>query len=419
MADAPSDRTDGHRDHPDHVEDLQRADHRQEHPDPDRRAEQRDRDVPLDLPPARAVDRGGLGQLVRHVRQSGEEQDDGEADVLPGEDEQQRPDDHVEVGEPRLHQAAQPERPQQGVRRAVVHQDELPHDADGDLGEHVGHEDQQPEHGAPAEAAVEQQRDAERDRALDQQRPDDDDGVVAQRVEEDRVLEGEDGSCGTRRTRWAARRRATGRGCSRPRSPSAPARTSRRRRSPASVSPMISYHLRRVRAARVDERRTGRAPPTARARGRRGPRMVGGGHFWAADFMVVDDLLRACRCRRRWRRSRRSSRCRRCCRTRCPARAARSVASVVAFRIDFSAGSVTPASAPLATGRPTPVSAYAFCTSGLTMYLRNSTHSAGAFLAQANPSPPPRAAFGSPAAPVIAGTGNQPRYVAEALAGRR
>src|SRR5688572_23177029 len=48
------------------------------------------------------------------------------------------------------------------------------------------------------------------------------------------------------------------------------------------------------------------------------------------------------------------------------------------------------------------------------MYLRNSTHSAGATLAQANPSPPPSAAFGSPAEPVIAGNGNQPRNPARA-----
>src|SRR3954469_10793709 len=72
-------------------------------------------------------------------------------------------------------------------------------------------------------------------------------------------------------------------------------------------------------------------------------------------------------------------------------------------------GSVTPDSEPLVTGRPAPLAPNFFCTSTLTMYLSNSTHSGGAFLEQANPSPPPRAAVGSPADPGTPGKLNQPR----------
>ena len=57
------------------------------------------------------------------------------------------------------------------------------------------------------------------------------------------------------------------------------------------VSPMISYHLRRVRAARVDG--PGGPEPAGRA-GARSARLtgwIGGGHFCAAAFMRRDDLL--------------------------------------------------------------------------------------------------------------------------------
>ena len=43
--------------------------------------------VPLGLPPAGAVDRGGLVQLLGNALQAGEEQDDRETEVLPGQDD--------------------------------------------------------------------------------------------------------------------------------------------------------------------------------------------------------------------------------------------------------------------------------------------------------------------------------------------
>ena len=46
-------------------------------------AEQREGDVPLDLPPARAVDLSRLGELVGHALEPGEHQQDREAEVLP------------------------------------------------------------------------------------------------------------------------------------------------------------------------------------------------------------------------------------------------------------------------------------------------------------------------------------------------
>src|SRR5262245_62776377 len=81
----------------------------------------------------------------------------------------------------------------------------------------------------------------------------------------------------------------------------------------------------------------------------------------------------------------------------------------VAFAMVCRTGSDRPTSAPLAVGMPEPVPAKPFCTSGLTMYLRNSTHSAGAFLVHAKPSPPPIWVVWLPPAPGTDGNGNQLR----------
>src|SRR5215468_9895882 len=53
------------------------------------------------------------------------------------------------------------------------------------------------------------------------------------------------------------------------------------------------------------------------------------------------------------------------------------------------------------------------------MYFRNSTHSGGAFLEQAKPSPPPIAALWVPAPPLTDGNGNQPRKAGCFLSGVR
>ena len=76
------------------------------------------------------------------------------------------------------------------VDATVGLQEQRPGDCRDDLGEHVRREDDQPERGAPGEAAVEQQRQAERDRQLDEDRERGDRQVVLDRAAEDRVLEG-------------------------------------------------------------------------------------------------------------------------------------------------------------------------------------------------------------------------------------
>src|SRR5436190_14760558 len=83
-----------------------------------------------------------------------------------------------------------------------------------------------------------------------------------------------------------------------------------------------------------------------------------------------------------------------------------------AFRPTSSAfrfGSLTDDCEPLATGSPMLRAPHRFCTGVDTMYLRKSAHSTGAFQEQANPSPPPIAAPGTPLPPGTAGNGNQPR----------
>ena len=76
---------------PHHVEELERADHRQEHPDADGRPEQRDRD--RGAAPATSVAPSiwaASYELVRDALQPGQEEDDGEAEVLPGEHDEHR-----------------------------------------------------------------------------------------------------------------------------------------------------------------------------------------------------------------------------------------------------------------------------------------------------------------------------------------
>ena len=80
---------------PDEVEQLQRADDRQEHRDPERRPEQRQGHVADRLPARRAVDRRRLLELARDALQTGQQQDHVEPEVLPRDDEEQGEQDGV------------------------------------------------------------------------------------------------------------------------------------------------------------------------------------------------------------------------------------------------------------------------------------------------------------------------------------
>ena len=68
------------------------------------------------------------------------------------------------------------------VHAAVRLEQKLPGEAGDDLGEHVGHEDQQTEDRASAHPAVQQERDGDRHRPLDHERQDEDEEVVPDRA---------------------------------------------------------------------------------------------------------------------------------------------------------------------------------------------------------------------------------------------
>ena len=60
---------------------------------------------------------GGLAELLGHALESGEHEDDREAEVLPGEDAEHRPQDDVGVGEPGWAGRRQPDGLEEGVER--------------------------------------------------------------------------------------------------------------------------------------------------------------------------------------------------------------------------------------------------------------------------------------------------------------
>ena len=70
---------------PDQVEELERAQRRKEDRQPDRRAKERDRHVADDARGRGAVDQRRLLQLARDVLQTGQVEDEVEAEELPGD----------------------------------------------------------------------------------------------------------------------------------------------------------------------------------------------------------------------------------------------------------------------------------------------------------------------------------------------
>ena len=177
---------------PDQLEELERADHGQKNPDADGRGEQRQGDVSRHLPSVSAVDESGLADLLRRALQAREKEDDAKADVLPGGDAKHRPHHDIGVGEPELDETAETNGGQQGVKAAPGLEEQQPdHGGDG-FGENVGDEDEEPQEGAAVDAAVEQQRDGEAQRQLDDDRQGGDEEVVEDAAREHRVREDAD-----------------------------------------------------------------------------------------------------------------------------------------------------------------------------------------------------------------------------------
>ena len=71
---------------------LKRTDHRQEDPDAQRRGEQRQCDALLDLPEPCTVHLCRFVQFLRNRLHACKHEDDGESDVFPADEQQQRPD---------------------------------------------------------------------------------------------------------------------------------------------------------------------------------------------------------------------------------------------------------------------------------------------------------------------------------------
>ncbi len=119
----------------------------------------------------------------------GEEEDDREADVLPGDHDEERVEDEPEVGEPELDEPAEADRPQRRVDEPVRLQDLEEDDRRDRLREHVRREEDEAQDAAAAQRPVEQQRDPERERELEAERERDEDRVVLHRLAEGGVAE--------------------------------------------------------------------------------------------------------------------------------------------------------------------------------------------------------------------------------------
>ena len=96
------------------------------------------------------------------------------------------------VGQPVGGECAEAEPLEQPVERAVGLEHEAPADADDDLGDHVGNEDQDADHRLEAHLAVQQQGEAEGDRALHHERHDRDEHVVTECLVERGIGEDDD-----------------------------------------------------------------------------------------------------------------------------------------------------------------------------------------------------------------------------------
>ena len=147
--------------------------------------EHREGDVAEDLPAARAVDQRRVAQILRHVLQAGQVEDDGHAVPLPELDDVDglhRPD---WIGLPLPLPAAKPDVGQEGIDDAddrVEHQD--PDDPGRDGRHDHGQEDDDPVDVGHPRAAVEHHRQPERDGVLEDEDDGEELGGVAGRLPE-------------------------------------------------------------------------------------------------------------------------------------------------------------------------------------------------------------------------------------------
>ena len=95
---------------------------------------------------------GRLAELLGDLLEAGEQEDHVEAEVLPGDHEEQAVEDDVGVGEPLVDQTLGADRREALVEQPVGPQDLAPDDAGDDLGQDVGGEEQRAQQG-PTRAA--------------------------------------------------------------------------------------------------------------------------------------------------------------------------------------------------------------------------------------------------------------------------
>ena len=172
----------------DDVEELQRADHREEDRQPDHRPEQRQRDVAEALERAGAVHLGGLEQRLVDALQAGDVQHHVEAEILP-HDHDQHGDERPILAREQVDGCSPETAGDRGGEAVVAVEHVAPDEARGDVGEHIGQEEDHPERHRADDAAGDRQRHGERERQLDQQRDGDDQAVVDERAGERRVVE--------------------------------------------------------------------------------------------------------------------------------------------------------------------------------------------------------------------------------------
>ena len=163
----------------------------EERPDADRRPEQRQGDVAQRLPSSLAPSIAAAScSSLRNALQAGQEEDDPEADVLPGDHDEQRVEDEPEVGEPELDEPAEADAPCSAAstrppgwricrKTIAVIASESTYGAKKTSRRTL----------PAAQRPVEQQRDAERERKLDRERERDEDRVVPHRLPERGVAE--------------------------------------------------------------------------------------------------------------------------------------------------------------------------------------------------------------------------------------
>ena len=173
----------------DDVEDPEEVDGAPHHGHEDDRPQERQGDVPEDLPGGGAVHAGRLARLLGDAGQAGQHQQGHEGGRVPDVDDDERPQCQAGVAQPgHLGQADQGEQPVEDAE--VVAQQDAPDEPDDDVG-HEHRQQQQDEHRAPApEGLVEEHGQADAQHDLDRQGRDHEADGQLQGVPEAVVAEG-------------------------------------------------------------------------------------------------------------------------------------------------------------------------------------------------------------------------------------